>query len=371
MRGVGVDIAAAVGAEHFNGDLRGDGALHNDLFVHFLIHHHGDVGDDRLALGIQLGDIHHHGDAVGQDGLSFVIPLGCLHHDRQVCGHALAFGIGLLDLDGVRFEEPGLGVGMEILDDALRHQDHGEHDADGQQQIIGRADHIHPEIAEGRHGMAGEAAHERGGEGDAGGGGAEVVDDERDHLREIGHGGFAGVTLPVGVGGEADGGVERQVGRERGKVLGVQQRLEGQLVLQPQNRIGEHAAHRAEQQHGDGVLQPVLLAVRRHAHEAAGDFFQRLEEGIKPRPAFRIENLDEIEAHGFGDEGEGGHEQAELEPVKRAHRSEFFGPQHGHHEVEEQQHGDAANNEVFHNQSLPQARAYKPLARKKARTVPR
>ena len=59
--------------------------------------------------------------------------------------------------------------------------------------------------------MPGDAAHECRGKRDAGGGGAEVVNHQRDHLREVGHGGFAGVALPVGVGGEADGGVEREV----------------------------------------------------------------------------------------------------------------------------------------------------------------
>jgi len=91
------------------------------------------------------------------------------------------------------------------------------------------------------------------------------------------------------------------------------------MILQPQNRVGEQAAHRAEHQHGDGVLFPILLAFGVHAHEAEGDFFQRFENWIKPRPPLGIQHMDEIQAHRFGDEGEGGHEQAELQPVNRAH----------------------------------------------------
>jgi hypothetical protein len=36
MRRVGVRIAAAIGSEHFDGDLRGHRALHDGLFVHDL-----------------------------------------------------------------------------------------------------------------------------------------------------------------------------------------------------------------------------------------------------------------------------------------------------------------------------------------------
>ena len=64
-----------------------------------------------------------------------------------------------------------------------------------------------------------DAAHQRRGDGDAGGGGDEVVKRQPDHLREIRHRGFAAVALPVGVGGETDGGVERQMRAQRGRVL--------------------------------------------------------------------------------------------------------------------------------------------------------
>ena len=60
------------------------------------------------------------------------------------------------------------------------------------------------------------------------------------HLREIGHGGFAAVALPVGVGGEADRRVEGQIGAQRAESL----RVERQQVLQPQDDIGEKQATR-------------------------------------------------------------------------------------------------------------------------------
>ena len=94
--------------------------------------------------------------------------------------------------------------------------------------------------------MPRDAAHQRRGDGDAHRGGGEVVDRQRHHLREIGHRGFAAVALPVGVGGEADGGVERQVRRlSAASPCG----FSGSRCLQPQNRVGEQTTHQAEEQH--------------------------------------------------------------------------------------------------------------------------
>ena len=47
--------------------------------------------------------------------------------------------------------------------------------------------------------------------GDAGGGGEEILHRHADHLAEITHGAFAGVSLPVGIADKADRGIERQI----------------------------------------------------------------------------------------------------------------------------------------------------------------
>ena len=65
------------------------------------------------------------------------------------------------------------------------------------------------------HGGAREAADQRDRQHDAGRRRQEVLVRQAEHLHEIGHRAFAAVVLPVGVGDEADGGVERQVGRDR------------------------------------------------------------------------------------------------------------------------------------------------------------
>ena len=72
------------------------------------------------------------------------------------------------------------------------------------------------------------------------------------HLRQVAHGGFATVALPVGVGREADCRVERRVGRVRRETLRVQR----QAVLQSQDQIHERKAEDIEQHGRDGVALP-------------------------------------------------------------------------------------------------------------------
>ena len=64
---------------------------------------------------------------------------------------------------------------------------------------------------------------------------AEVMDRQRDHLAEIAHGGFRNVALPVGIGAETDGGIERQVGSHIGQAL----RIQRQPLLQAQQQVAE------------------------------------------------------------------------------------------------------------------------------------
>ena len=94
--------------------------------------------------------------------------------------------------------------------------------ADGQQHPEGAAGEVDPEVAEGLHLAAGDAADEGDGERQADGGRPEVVRREAEHLGEVAHRGLGRVGLPVGVGGEGDGGVEGEVGRDGGEMLRVE-----------------------------------------------------------------------------------------------------------------------------------------------------
>ena len=91
MRRVGVGITAAVGAEHFDRDLRRHRSLHDVLLGDGLFFHHRLVirAFDRLALVVLL-----------------------------------------FDLDFHRLHQLGLGVTVEILNHALRDQKHREDKAD-------------------------------------------------------------------------------------------------------------------------------------------------------------------------------------------------------------------------------------------------
>ena len=102
-----------------------------------------------------------------------------------------------------------------------------------------------------------EAADQRDREHDAGRRRQEVLVRQAEHLREVRHRAFAAVVLPVGVGDEADRRVERQVRRHR-RLLG---RIERQHALQAQQRIENEKAADVEQQHGDRIGQPMLLAL--------------------------------------------------------------------------------------------------------------
>jgi hypothetical protein len=56
----------------------------------------------------------------------------------------------------------------------------------------------------------------------------KVLHRQPEHLRQIGQRALAAVVLPVGVGDEADGGVEGEIGRDRAMPGGI----ERQHVLQ-------------------------------------------------------------------------------------------------------------------------------------------
>ena len=180
MRRVGVGVTAAIRAEHLDRDLRRHRTLHDVLFGDGLFFHH------RLVVSAL---------------------------DR------LALVVFLLDLDFHRLHQRRLGVTVEILNHPLRHQKDREDEANGQQQVIGHAHEIDPEIADGLGRMARDRPDKRGGDGNAGRGGNEIVKGQRDHLREIRHGGFAAVALPIGVGGETDRGVESEIVAHRCRVL--------------------------------------------------------------------------------------------------------------------------------------------------------
>ena len=129
-------------------------------------------------------------------------------------------------------------------------------------------------------------------------------------------------------------------------------RIQRQILLQPQNRVGEKAAHQAKDQHREGVLLPALLLLRIHAENAVGEFFQRAQHRVEPGAAVRIEHAVDIQTERLGDEDERADEEREFQPLMGVHKFgalKFFRPQHGKNQVATQRHGNDSENEVFHN----------------------
>ena len=101
----------------------------------------------------------------------------------------------------------------------LRHaesdQDKRADERDRQENVKGDPGQIGPEIADrGRRG-ARKAAHQREGHREAGRRGDEIVHGEAEHLGQMAHRRLAGIVLPVGVGDEADRGVEGEIRRRQ------------------------------------------------------------------------------------------------------------------------------------------------------------
>ena len=90
-------------------------------------------------------------------------------------------------------------------------------------------------------------------------------------------------------------------------------------MLQAQNRVGEQAAHQAEQQHGERVLLPIVFLVRIHSHHAIGEPLQRPQHRVEPGFAIRIEHLHQIKPHRLGDQHERDDVEGKLNPARSLH----------------------------------------------------
>ena len=110
-----------------------------------------------------------------------------------------------------RLKQIDLIVAVKILNDALRSKDDGNNKRQRKQNIDNAPDHIHPEAADAGLLYLDKSADQREQHGDARRGGKKVLHGEAEHLRQVAHGAFAGIGLPVGVRHKADGVVERKV----------------------------------------------------------------------------------------------------------------------------------------------------------------
>ena len=177
-------------------------------------------------------------------------------------------------------DDGDLRVLAEGLDHALGDQDEREHERERQQDVERRPRQVDPEVPDRFGRAAGETPDERGQGRHARRGRHEVLDRQAQHLGEVAHRRLAAVPLPVGIAGEADGGVEGRVGRHRSEALGVQR----QAALEALEQVHDQQAREVEEQHRERIGLP--------AHFAIGpDTRESVEEALEPPE-------DPIQAHG-------------------------------------------------------------------------
>ena len=192
-------------------------------------------------------------------------------HRRVDVEEAAAVGAELLDrlLRGDRAERERLREPAERADVAVvarasaarpaRHEHEPDDDRHRDQHVQQRADQVAVEVPELVRGAGDQAADQRDDDGDGDGGRDEVLHRQARHLREVRHRRLAAVVLPVGVGEERRGGVERVVPRGRREP----QRVPRVQRLGAQDQVQQQPEQRAEDQDRLRVRLPVLAARRR------------------------------------------------------------------------------------------------------------
>jgi hypothetical protein len=161
-----------------------------------------------------------------------------------------------------------------------------------------------------------DAADEGDGDGDARRGRHDVVAGEAGHLGEIAHGGLAAVVLPVGVGRERHGRVEREVGRDRPKPL----RVERQHVLDALHDVQHQQRHEAEHQDRDGVLRPAHLVGLADAGRPVDETLEGSDDRIEKRALAR-EDARHEGAERRRHRQHGAEEEQNLQPANRGHQN--------------------------------------------------
>ncbi|MNN06614.1 hypothetical protein D3C81_1194090 [compost metagenome] len=254
------------------------------------------AGDDRATLTQVLhvmaeGEDQRDGDQNDRGHFEQVAPRRrVLERMRRVhAEEATTVGAQLLDgnLTGSRSQRNHLvntlhSHCIHVLRESLRHalpdQVQRQQQAQRQQAVEGGAGHVDPEVAQSPGGFAADAATQRDQYRQTGGGADEVLHGEASHLAQVAQGRFAAVGLPVGVGHEADGGVERQRPLLTRQVL----RVERQVVLEQQDREQQQETREVEGNQGQGVFLPALFGLRIDAGQTITTTFDRTENRRQP-----------------------------------------------------------------------------------------
>ncbi len=119
-------------------------------------------------------------------------------------------------------------------------------------------------------------------------------------MRQVAERRFAAVALPVRVRGEADAGVERQIGRGANHAL----RIQGQVILEPQQSVDDDEAQKIDREGRVRVVLPRHLGGRVDAAhpidqplERTEDFVQAARLALVHAGHERAQGLDEGHEH--------------------------------------------------------------------------
>ena len=141
----------------------------------------------------------------------------------------------------------------------LRHtlpdQHEGSDEGDRQQDVQHAAGQVDPVVADRGRAAPRETAEQGDRDGQAGGGRGEVADGEDGGLGQVRRARLTGVVLPVRVGLEADGRVEREL-RGHGRDARL---VERQDVLEAEHDIAGHDRHEGHHEDRDRIALPALL----------------------------------------------------------------------------------------------------------------
>ena len=179
------------------------------------------------------------------------------------------------------FERRRFDRSAQRLRYAERHEEERNDDRQRHEHIERRARHIDPEIADGWRFPPRQRSRQRDRHRGRRRRIEEVVGRQADHLRKVAKCRLAGISLPVGVGDEADRDVEGEVGRHARKAL----RVEWQIGLQSQQRVEAQHAGAAKDHHRDRILEPLLLGLRVDPRRAIERALDRANDRSEKSPA--------------------------------------------------------------------------------------
>jgi len=127
---------------------------------------------------------------------------------------------------------------------------------------------------------------------------------------------LAAIGLPVRVAGEADGGVDRDVGADRGQT----RRIQRQQVLEPLDGVHDDDADEVEEQHRARIAAPAHLGLGRSARQPVQRALDRTERTAEDTEATLVHGR-HAAAEGNREGGQDGEEDCDLEQAVRGHDS--------------------------------------------------